>query len=869
MVWVLGGRGWGTVPVVEEGVAFRFAGRPAEVWRGQRLRSERWAGAPGAWVPVVSGSGARTAWLGERVAVRVVGDGPGTVAREIGERLGLRWVREGAGGIQILEARDPWSAALAAAALSDRPGMEVAVPVMRRSLALHRRYASRPNDPFFPEQWHLENRDGAGRIVGPDLHVRSGWAVAQGEGVTVAICDDGFETDHPDLRPAAVQAPHFDFVSGRTNLAVYGSHATSVAGLVAAAEGNALGVSGVAPRARLASWVIFDALGDITSDEALMDLFQNRIEDVAVQNHSWGNASSEVSRPTALEAAAISNAVSNGRGGRGVVMVRSGGNDRDRGSDVNDDAYASDPRVIAVAAVRKDGLTASYSNPGASLLVGAPSGDEDDFTSPTEGVATTDRVGTRGYNRVAGPDSRADYALRGSGFSGTSASAPQISGMAALVLSANPSLTVRDVQQVLIHASRHPAALDPDRVLNGAGYAVSHNLGFGVPDAGRAVRLAQAWTLRAPRVTETVGSEGGQTVPDAGARVWIRENGASERSILCEMAPGPHPDAPTLRLPLVHVGQATQALTVDLTGKAALIQRGGNTFREKLTFVAAAGARFGIFYNNTGGTTLDSPGFTDFVGIPSVFVAQDEGEALVATLDARGTVEAQVRLDSVARSFAVTRPMSCEHVGLRVRSNHARRGDLRITLVSPSGTRSVMQRRNFDIEPGPVDWTYWSTQHFYEPSVGTWRAEFTDQVAQVEGEILAVDLILWGVAMEDSDADGLDDGWERRWFGHLEAGPRDDPDRDGSSNAREQVLGTDPTQPDAPFAVALDPFDAKSVRLSWPATADFRYEVRRRGFPGTEDTVEAVLPGAFPELDWVVPSTSAPGALFQIERFER
>lgn len=878
VAWRVGGSALGWVPEVEESLEFRFADRIGIVsgWRGQRSLVDGVAGSSSGSVRIVSESGAREVWMTDRVAFRGVdagGAGGRAAWSRLGLGLGLHWVREGAGGIQILRARDPWSAARAATVLAGSPGVDVAVPVMRRRLAMHGTYAPRPDDPFFVEQWHLENRDAAGRSLGPDLHVRPAWSLADGAGVTVAICDDGFETDHPDLK-AALTGPHYDFLTSRSNATVYGSHATCVAGLVGARNGNGVGLSGVAPGARLASWTIFDAFGDIASDEALMDMFQNEIQAVAVQNHSWGNASSEVSSPTALELAAISNAVVNGRSGLGVVMVRSGGNDRERSNDVNDDAYASDPRVIAVAAIRKDGGVASYGNPGACLLVGAPSGDEDDISLPTEGVATTDRVGTRGYNRQTGANSFADYAVDVSAFSGTSASAPEISGVVALILSANPALSVRDVQQVLLHSARPPVAAtpDPDLHRNAAGFLVSHNTGFGVPDAGRAVRLATTWTPRPPRVVESVVLKDPVEIPDAGLRLWVQPLRSPEESIVCEGAPGAHPDQPTGKWPIAHVGLANAPLDVNLTNRVALIRRGGNTFREKLTYAARAGARFAVFYNNTGGTTLDFPGYTDFVGIPAAFIPQNDGEALAERVDAGERIEAELRLETVSRTFEVSRSLVCEHVGLRVRSNHERRGDLRITLVSPGGTRSVLQHRNFDTEPGPVDWTYWSTQHFYESSVGVWRAEFSDQAGSVEGEILEAELEVWGVEIVDTDKDGLDDDWERRWFGNLDATTAADPDQDGSSNAREQALGTDPTQADEPFRIDVAQFDTGFSRLSWPATEGFRYTVRRRslGFPGSgsgsgsgEET-ETVIPGRFPELDWVVPSTSSPGVVYRV-----
>jgi len=64
-------------------------------------------------------------------------------------------------------------------------------------------------------------------------------------------------------------------------------------------------------------------------------------------------------------------------------------------------------------------------------------------------------------------------------------------GLAALILSANTNLTYRDVQQILILSARHFDFADPDVATNGAGLKMSHNLGFGIPDAGVAVNLAR------------------------------------------------------------------------------------------------------------------------------------------------------------------------------------------------------------------------------------------------------------------------------------------------------------------------------------------------------------------------------------------
>src|SRR5213076_974529 len=178
---------------------------------------------------------------------------------------------------------------------------------------------------------------------------------------------------------------------------------------------------------------IFLGLSFVASDEQMMDMFQYRSNIVSVENHSWGKGQDDPSQvaPSPWESIGISNALAFGRGGRGIVMVRSAGNGRvgggmsatdNGGMNANDDGYANDPRVICVASVRQSGRVATYSNPGACLLVAAPGGDDD------IGIFTTDRQGSAGDNPLNWGD---DFADRDYVFStsvvGTSFSAPKIS----------------------------------------------------------------------------------------------------------------------------------------------------------------------------------------------------------------------------------------------------------------------------------------------------------------------------------------------------------------------------------------------------------------------------------------------------------
>src|SRR5262249_12008902 len=155
-----------------------------------------------------------------------------------------------------------------------------------------------------------------------------------------------------------------------------------------------------------------------------------------------------------------------------------------------------------------------------------------------------------------------------------------------------------------------------------------------------------------------------------------------------------------------------------------------------------------------------------------------------------------------------------------VATDHPLRGDVRITLVSPAGTRSVLQRFNGDTSAGPVDWTYYSTHHFFESTAGNWTAYFSDEAAGNTGAVHSVSLILYGVPIFDTDKDGLDDIWEIVNFSCLDETPKGDPDRDGYSNAREQIMQTGPNM-SPPFILDFSRWNQTLARLSWPSSSNF------------------------------------------------
>ena len=820
--------------------------------------------------------------LSSRVVIQVASNTP---LASLIDGHPLRLARTVRSNLFILQAPDARTAAREAARLAGKPGVTASYPVMRRMAQLEGLYGAAPNDPHFPPQlgntigqWYLENRNVTnGASLGPDLNVRAAWPYTRGESVTLAVADLGIEMAHRDLTNQLAGAPHRNFNNGSTNAGPLGTsaahaHGTECAGLAAATGNNGFGMSGVAPAAQLASWVVFSNATRLVTDEQLMDMYPFASNIVDVQSHSWNRGGLRQTGPSLLELAGIEDAIDFGRDGKGVVMVRAAGNDRARGANANDD-YPSDPRAIAVGSVLRNGLLASFSEPGACVLLAAPSADPG-----TSGLFTTDLLGVNGANFISflPPfEYLSDFAFNTLGFNGTSASTPLVAGVAALVLSANPELTYRDVQQILLLSARHFDLADPDNTINGAGLLVNHNVGFGVPDAGHAVRLARTWPSRLPLQIITLTVTNPFAIPDDGLRLLVSGPGVPVELMSIRTAPGTglFPDTPTVLAPLVEVSPATNVPPVDLSGKGALIERNtNNSFADKIFNAAAAGAEFAVIYNfvtNTvrnscpGGDQLCPMGATDFVPIPAVFISHTNGVALRELFATNTEARAQIRLQATNHVFDVTNMLLLEHAGVRVQSDHPLRGDVRITLVSPAGTRSVLQRFNADTNAGPVDWTYWSTHHFYESSVGQWRLEVSDQLQGGVGSVLLASLILRGTTILDSDADGLDDTWEQTHLGSLARGPKDDPEGDGYNNAREQVMGTNPMAANEPFRIDLARWNSQLARLSWPGVASRSYEVWGGEDPAALSLITN-LHGRFPETEWFASSTNGTARFFQI-----
>jgi len=369
-------------------------------------------------------------------------------------------------------------------------------PREKRSDSLEERFL--PDDPLYPEQWNLDNSGQGGGQSGEDVDIFSAWQDVDGSGVTISIVDDGLETDHEDLSGNIVPAYQWDYVGNDSDPSpgIGDNHGTACAGIAAAVGGNGLGISGAAPAAGLVGLRLLGATTDTNEAAAL-----TRSNDVIdIKSNSWGpsDLGTELDGPGPLTKAAMLEGVTNGRNGKGSIYIWAGGNGKANGDNSNYDGYANSVYSIAVAATTDSGTQAWYSEPGANLLVNAPS------NGGASGITTTDLMGSYGYDS-------GNYTYT---FGGTSAATPLVAGIVALMLDANPQVTWRDVQQILAATAQKNDAGDFDWIQNGAGYWVNHKYGFGRVDASAAVSAASDWSLVGPQVIASGSTAPNLPIPD-------------------------------------------------------------------------------------------------------------------------------------------------------------------------------------------------------------------------------------------------------------------------------------------------------------------------------------------------------------------
>ena len=356
------------------------------------------------------------------------------------------------------------------------------------------------DDALYACQWHLNSSNNR------DINVEPVWADGiKGEGVNVAIVDNGLYHAHEDLKDNVDTSLNFDYTGLGDVYQPFQHHGTHVAGIVAARD-NDIGVRGVAPRATVYGYNLLAGRESIFNEVHAMT--HNGVA-TAVSNNSWGPFDGPwLSPANSFWERAVDSGITHGYDGKGTFYVFAAGNGHLLGDDSNFDGYANYYGVTAACSVDSRDARAGYSEAGANLWVCAPANDRPGSLGGTFGILTTENSDR--YERD---------------FTGTSAAAPIVSGVAALVRSANPDLTWRDLKLILAATARKndpgSAGWEDGATKYGADspvdrYHFNHEYGFGVVDAWAAVDLAKGWT-NIPALETSTGDSGelNLEVPDA------------------------------------------------------------------------------------------------------------------------------------------------------------------------------------------------------------------------------------------------------------------------------------------------------------------------------------------------------------------
>ncbi|XP_052793852.1 furin-like isoform X2 [Mya arenaria] len=334
------------------------------------------------------------------------------------------------------------------------------------------------NDTKWRNQWYLNRGDGM------DMNVQKAWAMGvTGKGVAVTILDDGIETEHPDLKRNYDEKASYD-VNGhdpdptpRYDYKNENRHGTRCAGEVAAQANNSECVVGAAYDARIGGVRMLD--GDVTDSVEATSLGLNP-QHIQIYSASWGpdDDGRTVDGPATLASKAFFDGVTRGRGGLGSIFVWASGNGGRDEDSCNCDGYTNSIYTLSISSVTESGKIPWYSEACSSTL------------------ATTYSSGSTDERQIMTTDIKKSCTET---HTGTSASAPLAAGLCALALQANPMLTWRDLQHIVVMTAKPDYLHDPTWTTNGVARKVSHSFGYGLMDAAGMVELSRNWTTVPPQ----------------------------------------------------------------------------------------------------------------------------------------------------------------------------------------------------------------------------------------------------------------------------------------------------------------------------------------------------------------------------------
>ena len=317
-----------------------------------------------------------------------------------------------------------------------------------------------PTDELLSKQWYMENRgvdvyDGTDSWKyrkGADAKIIEAWKILSenntgwGANTTIAIIDRGFDLSHPDFEGKIVAQRDFRYEEeGRVGRAfpveldpfsndgsTIADHGTSCAG-IALAQSNGKGIVGVAPEAKF-----MPIRYNSASARSLRKMFKHIMKNGGdIISCSFGTHGTGMNRATQK---VIKRCATKGRNGKGCVICFATGNSY---SILKSGETATHPDIIAVGASTSEDTYAPYSNRTKNMSVVAPGG------YGHSGLMTTSDAGFFDNSTVhagTGDEASPYYTNKAQG---TSFACPLVAGVCALILSAYPDLTAREVRDIL------------------------------------------------------------------------------------------------------------------------------------------------------------------------------------------------------------------------------------------------------------------------------------------------------------------------------------------------------------------------------------------------------------------------------------
>ena len=297
--------------------------------------------------------------------------------------------------------------------------------------------------------------------------------------IIIAVLDEGVTSNHPDLpNTRQVRLNGSNFADGDPNNPSptgNSNHGNGCAGIIAATQNNNEGISGIAPNCTIMPIRIFNANGTGITPQRLADAIEFAVDNGAdVISNSWGyNSTNPNLQPVIRDA--IIYATTQGRNNLGCVVVFSAGNTANHvqgnNGNVNFPSNVNVNGVLTVGASDRFDLQANYSpsedtnstnNQIIDLVAPSHRAYSCQIATETFEAFTIDIPNNAGYNPVSNtdcgnlpvvnsilPNTGTNHLSYTGRFGGTSYSCPQVSGVAALVLSVNSSLTQQDVFNII------------------------------------------------------------------------------------------------------------------------------------------------------------------------------------------------------------------------------------------------------------------------------------------------------------------------------------------------------------------------------------------------------------------------------------